>query len=557
MGAPSRFSIVDSNSLHTIASRQLFDLVVVGGGITGAGVARDAVLRGMTVLLLERGDIAQGTSSRSSRLIHGGLRYLEKLKLGLVHESVSERWHLMKAAPHLARPLPFLFPAYEGQSPGLATLNAGTLVYSMLSAFRTPGSRSTLSPSQAQTRAPGLRGMALTGGARYFDCATDDARLTLEVTLDAVQSGAVVLPCNEVVDIAADGAGAALQIRHASSGTTWTARGRLVVLALGPWTDGLLGKAVPSTPRWLRPTKGVHLVVRRDRLPILDALVMKTQPDHRVIFAIPWGTHTYVGTTDTDYPNPAAEPTVEAADARYLLDCVNHYFPDAHLGVGDVVSVWAGLRPLVAPEDEVDPTAPVNPSDVSREEKIELYDDRFLAVAGGKLTTWRLMAERVTDRAAGALERRCDLRFRPCSTQTRPLPGGTGSDPAALTAEFNDLPADWVTASVDRLGSRAVQLFDMAREDRSLLEPLPGTAPLRLADVHFSVLHEHASTVEDLLTRRTQVYYKADDQGAAAAPVVAEVLRSLGAVPAERASAMVTAYLDGLREWKARLSQAL
>jgi len=552
----------------------------------------------MRVLLLERGDIAQGTSSRSSRLIHGGLRYLEKFKLGLVRESVAERWRMMQSAPHLARPLPFVFPVYRGEFPPLAMLQAGTLAYSMLSAFRTPGSRSSLSAAQARVRAPGLKQNGLCGAARYFDCSTDDARLTLEVALDAVAAGSVVLPRQDVTDLAPDGKGVVAQVRCAATGQTWQAAAHMAVLAVGPWTDGLLRKAAPASPRWLRPTKGVHLVFHRERLPIEDALVMKTVGDRRVVFAIPWGTHTYVGTTDTDYPTPDVEPTVDGLDAAYMLDTVNHYFPDRRLTTADVTSVWAGIRPLVAPEDEVDPTQPLRPSDVSREEKIELFDDRFLAVAGGKLTTWRRMAERVTDKVARILERNHGLVLRPCSTADRALPGGAFPTPgstvrgtgsiaspgtqghgagdaagpgprpgsgrplgleglASLAASQRDLPDEWVTFSVQRMGSRAAALFELARSNRELIEPLPGASPLRLADVHFSVLEEHAGSVEDVLIRRTQVHFKADDQGRAAAPVVADVLSSLGAVTPDNASAMVDSYLRELNSWKARLQPAL
>jgi glycerol-3-phosphate dehydrogenase len=581
MGAVSRFSILDSNNLRLAASGQRFDILVIGGGITGAGVARDAALRGMKVLLLERGDVAQGTSSRSSRLIHGGLRYLEKGRLGLVHESVSERWRMMRAAPHLARPLPFIFPTFRGEHPGLTTLRAGTFAYSLLSAFRTPGPRSTLSPAAVQERAPGLRRTGLTGAARYFDCSTDDARLTLEVAIDAVEAGAIVLPGQLVTDLGRDGDGVSAEVRCSATGQTWHAAARMGVLALGPWTDTLLSKASPAAPRWLRPTKGIHLVFHSRRLPISDAVVMRTPGDHRITFAIPWGTHTYVGTTDTDFPDPGIEPRVEAADAAYMLDTVNHYFPDLRVTPADIVSAWAGLRPLVAPEDEVAPGSPVNPSDVTREEKIELFGDRFLAVAGGKLTTWRQMAEDVTSRAARVLERKHGFRFRPCCTVDRALPGGAlsctppseqgptpGSPPgplagsgqpaqlevlARLAASQPDLPDDWVTASVQRLGTRAARLFELARDNRTLLEPLPGADPLRLADVHFAITQEHAASVEDFLVRRTQVFYKAEDQGRAAAPVVAEVLAGLGAVSADRTATLLADYLAELDSWKGRL----
>jgi len=540
------------------------DLVVVGGGITGVGVARDAALRGLKVVLLERGDIACGTSSRSSKLIHGGLRYLEHLHLGLVRESVTERWRLMQAAPHLVRPLPFLFPGYKGEKPALAVVKAGTLAYSILSSFRAPGPRAGLGPAETTERLPLLDSHGLRGAAQYYDCSTDDSRLTLEAALDACEAGARLFTRANVVSVARQRSTLVFEAEDLTLGppaTRLNIEARAAVIAAGPWTDKVLSCCCPGTVPWLRPTKGVHLVVPTERLPLSCAVVMKSVAgDRRNTFAVPWGSFSYIGTTDTDFPNPDVEPDVTAADADYMLAIANRYFPRAALTRDDIVSVWAGVRPLVAPHDEVDPTTAPDPSDVSREEKIEVFDDAFVVVAGGKLTTWRLMAERATDAACKLLERKHSVRSSRCATATRQLPGAagfTGEQDLAnrLRLEFPRLPADWLEHLARTFGTRAARIARLASAERSLLEPLPVSGPYRMAELHYCILNEHVCSPEDFLVRRTPIHFVASDQGRAAVPVVQAALLSHQVASPERISASCTGYLSRLDSWRKSLAQ--
>jgi glycerol-3-phosphate dehydrogenase len=546
------FTAVGREEVFRQSSDVLYDIVVIGGGIVGCGAARDAASRGLKVLLLERQDIASGTSSMSSRLIHGGLRYLEHFRLGLVHESVQERWTLMKLAPHLVSPLEFLFPVYRGEKPGLGLISMGTLTYSALAAFRTPGPRKTLKGAQAVTAEPGLNPVDLCGAAGYFDCRTNDARLTLETAMDAHDLGAVILTYSEVSRIQNSDSGCRLTVAHRLSGTEIDVQCRCVVLAAGPWTDDLLAISPVQGSPWVRPTKGVHLVVRQDRLPLEHAVVMKAVPaDGRVLFALPWGDHSYIGTTDTDFPDLGMNPTVTASDAKYLLDAANRYFPKAALTVDDIVSVWAGLRPLIAPP----PGQELNPSDVSREEKIQVLDRRYVVVAGGKLTTYRVMARKVVDRAAEILATEHGMKT-PCSRLGhRPLPGGRGisslpDETTRLCAAHPHLSPYWVETLVGRYGANGASVCRLLEEHPEWGEPLPNAPTTCLAEVHYAVHHEAVSTIEDFLVRRTYIYYKTPDQGLAAAEIVARILQQYGLTDSAGAAAMLNAYRERIHAWK-------
>lgn len=528
-------------------SKTTIDIAIVGGGIAGVGIARDAALRGYQVALLERGDFACGTSSRSSRLIHGGLRYLEHGRIGLVHESVTERWRLMRLAPHLVAPLPFVYPIYAGERPRLGTIKVGTWLYSMIAAFRTPGPRSSYRPAGLAKVEPGLRQADLVGAAGYFDCATNDARLTLETALDAAQCGAQLFPRTAVSAMARDGACTTLEVTDAISGSTATIRARVVVVAAGPWTDEVLGIARPETPGWLRPTKGAHIVLPHSRLKLNHAVAMRSvQGDHRVTFAIPWITHTYIGTTDTDCPNPDDGFTVSPHDVDYLLTIANHYFPEARLTPADVVSTWAGVRPLVAPHDEV-AIEDVDPSDVSREERLLTYDKRLVVVAGGKLTTFRVMAKKAADKASKLLALHGVATHRGGATKSRPFPGARGLDSCVslghrLQADHPTLPQEWLFYLAHRYGSRATTIAELGAQHRSLLEMVPGCSMLRLAEFHFHVCEEYATTIEDMLVRRTYAHYRTADRGAAAAEAAAEVLRHHGLLASHEVGPAIASY---------------
>ncbi|MFH0903547.1 MAG: glycerol-3-phosphate dehydrogenase/oxidase, partial [Pseudomonadota bacterium] len=377
-------------------SEQL-DLVVCGGGITGAGIARDAALRGLHVALLEKGDFASGTSSRSSKLIHGGLRYLQHGHLRLVFESTAERALLAKLAPHLVRPLPFLIPTYRNSKPGFLTLDSGLWLYDALAVFRAPRLHRTYRAGRVRILEPTLASSEITGGLEYCDCTTDDARLVLENILHARELGAVVRSHTRLTGVSRDGHGRIVTV-HARSeidGEELELHTRLLIVAAGPWTDEVLAVIGThtdgaSTRRpLLRPTKGIHIVLERERLPLSRALTLFTD-DARVVFCLPWNGRIVVGTTDTDYAGSPDSVAADATDVRYLCDQVNkHVSLDQPIDPVDVLATWAGIRPLIAP---LSTPAAVRTSEVPREHAVMALEPGLLAIAGGKLTTYRRMA---------------------------------------------------------------------------------------------------------------------------------------------------------------------
>src|SRR5207253_319807 len=346
---------------------EALDVLVVGGGINGAGIARDAAMRGLRVALVERGDLASGTSSRSSKLIHGGLRYLEQGDVRLVLEAVRERERLQRLAPHLVRPQEFVFPLYRGGPLGPLKLAVGLWAYDLLAGFWNVRRHRMLSPKAVAEAEPALLRDGLCGAGQYWDCRTDDARLVLETALSAAAEGALIVSYAEVAGFVKEGGRiAGARVVDRLGGGEVIARARVVVNAAGPWVDRVAALDAPETPPRLRLTKGVHVVVPRERVGNRAAIVLSAVADRRVMFVIPWGAHTLVGTTDTDHLcGPDVPPAVEPSDVAYLLDTVNHYFPAARLVPADVVGAFAGLRPLVAPRGK----ATMSPSAVSREEE--------------------------------------------------------------------------------------------------------------------------------------------------------------------------------------------
>jgi glycerol-3-phosphate dehydrogenase len=379
------------------------DVLVIGGGIVGSCVARDAAMRGLRVALVEQRDFAFGTSSRSSRLLHGGIRYLAQGRLGLVHESSVEKTVLHRIAPHLAAPLPFVFPTYR-QNPKwkLWQLMFGVKLYDLLCMGRNLGASSWHDVGETLELAPGLCVDGLKGSVRYYDGLTNDARLVLDTLRSAARHGALLVNQARFVN-AKRGDLWNCEIKDALTGAHHTLQVRTVVNATGPWAHGLPHSAVK-----LRLTKGIHLVIDRDRLPVKDTVVMTE--GSRILFTIPWGDRTVLGTTDTDYDGPLDAVFADADDVDYVLRITNAHFPDAKLTTADVISTWAGLRPLIA-----DPKG--RPSDISRSHEIKSPEPGWWDVAGGKLTTCRLMAEQTVDKLIAAAELRAQL----CSTAEEPL----------------------------------------------------------------------------------------------------------------------------------------
>ncbi|MBN1511968.1 MAG: glycerol-3-phosphate dehydrogenase/oxidase [Phycisphaerae bacterium] len=384
------------------------DVLVVGGGIVGAGIARDAAMRGLRVGLVEQHDFAYGTSSRSSRLLHGGLRYLAQGRVGLVREASIEKRVVHSIAPHLAEPLPFLFPTYE--CPPWATwahwkLSIGVRLYDLLCSGRNLGKSTSLNAAQLVERLPQIRRQRLTGGVYYYDGLTSDGRLVLDTLRSAENAGGLVLNYCRMETSEPDAGGWRCRLWDRLSDTRFDVTARCVVNATGPWAPQIRHSRVR-----LRLTKGVHIVVDRTRLPVPCAVVMTDEK--RILFAIPWGERVILGTTDTDYDGVIEDVQTDPEDTQYILDIVNNAFPDADLVPQDVIGDWAGLRPLIA-----DPHG--NPSDISRSHEIRSPAPGWWDVAGGKLTTYRLMAEQTVDR----IGRHIGRKLRPCTTATVPLLG--------------------------------------------------------------------------------------------------------------------------------------
>ncbi|MFO1447222.1 MAG: glycerol-3-phosphate dehydrogenase/oxidase [Opitutaceae bacterium] len=374
------------------------DLLVIGGGIVGSGVARDAALRGLRVGLVEQHDFAFGTSSRSSRLLHGGLRYLAQYEFGLVREASLEKRILAHIAPHLARPLGFVFPAYRGDGPPLWQLRIGVKLYDLLCSGRNFAPSRVLSLPTTQELLPGLRRAHLRGAVRYFDALTNDARLVIDTLRSAARAGAGVVNYARLVSAERAGSEWKAQVHDRLSGGSASITTRAIVNATGPWSDQLPHSAVR-----LRLTKGIHLVFDARRIPVPSAVVITS--GKRILFVLPWSDRVIIGTTDTDYRGPPEAVTVETADVDYVLRTVNEYFPRVQLTPSDVISAWAGLRPLVANPDGT-------PSDLSRAHEITSPEPGWWDITGGKLTTYRLMAEQTVD----AIVRTLRLKVAPCRT---------------------------------------------------------------------------------------------------------------------------------------------
>lgn len=389
------------------------DVLVIGGGIVGAGVVRDAAMRGLSVAMVERNDFASGTSSRSSRLLHGGLRYLAQGRIRLVREAGREKMILRHIAAHLTRPMPFVFPTYRGTEWKLWKLRIGVKIYDRLSAGRNFSASRSLRPEETEKLLPGLGVDGLTGGVRYFDAVTHDARLVIDTLRSAAAHRATVLNYTSFDSASRDRDRWRCRLTDRLTESPIELTSRTIVNAAGAWADRF-----PQSRVKLRLTKGVHLVVPRERLLVPESAVMTDGP--RILFAIPWGQRTILGTTDTDYTGDPDSPRCDPADMQYVLSVVNRHFPAADLTPDDVASTWAGLRPLIADRHG-------RPSDISRAHQIHMTEPGWLDVAGGKLTTYRLMAEQTIDRVVEFLK----VRAAPCATATEPLL------PDAATARFS------------------------------------------------------------------------------------------------------------------------
>jgi glycerol-3-phosphate dehydrogenase len=537
-----------------------FDLLIVGGGITGCGAARDAARRGLRVALIDQGDLASGTSSRSSKLVHGGLRYLEQGEFSLVFEAVTERRNLQEIAPHLVNPLPFLFPVYRTSRRGVFTVNVGMWLYDGLSLFRSPKRHENLSVKQVKKVEPLLRTDGLKGAPLYYDCGTDDARLTLETALDAAAHGAVLATYTQVTGFtrAPNGRINGVDVESRLTGARQKVRALVVINATGPWSDRTRAIGGGDHAPRLRPTKGIHIVVAADRLDVRHAVVAFHPTDGRVLFAIPWGDRTYIGTTDTDFTGDPDEVRADKDDVEYLLNVTNHYFPSVKLTIDDVIATWAGVRPLIG-EDEGG-----SESNVSREHDIRVDSDGLITVAGGKLTTYRRMGAEVVDKALDLLRMtgRVPAELHPAHTDREPLPGAVGwpenDDHDAVARQVEAAGQGAIDARTARLlgdtyGMRGLDVAELAASDAALAEPLIEGRPEIAAQVVYAAERELAATVADVLIRRTQIFFRDWEQGVGVADKVAALMADRLGWDEARVQSEVEAYrtlVEWSRHWR-------
>ncbi|TSE02019.1 glycerol-3-phosphate dehydrogenase/oxidase [Skermania sp. ID1734] len=492
-----------------------FDVLVIGGGVVGSGIALDAATRGLRVALVEARDFASGTSSRSSKMFHGGLRYLEQLEFGLVREALAEReLTLNTLAPHLVKPLPFLFPlTHRGwERPYVA---AGMFLYDRLGGAKSVPAQKHLTRSGALRLAPGMRRDALIGGIRYYDTVVDDARHTMTVARTAAFYGAVVRTSTQVVGFLREADRVSgVRVHDSEDGRSAEIRSHVVINATGVWTDEIQALSRQRGRFRVRASKGVHIVVPRDRIVSEAAIILRTATS--VLFVIPWGTHWIIGTTDTDWNLDLAHPAATKADIDYILDRVNRVLvtPLTH---SDIDGVYAGLRPLLAGESD-------DTSKLSREHAVARVAPGLVAIAGGKYTTYRVMAKDAVDAAAEDIP----ARVSDSITEKVPLLGADGYfalvNQTLHLAEVYGLHPYRIKHLLDRYGSLIDEVLEPSKAQPELLSPLTDAPSYLQVEIVYAASAEGALHLEDILARRTRIAIEYSHRGANCAEQVANLV---------------------------------
>jgi glycerol-3-phosphate dehydrogenase len=535
------WSLAERSSALRAAARDGVDLLVVGGGIAGAGVLRDAASRGLRALLVERTDFAAGTSSRSSKLVHGGLRYIGEGQLGVTREACRERDRLLRQNPNLVRSLPFLFPAWRNSAVPLWQVRAVLWVYAGLASFRRSSRFRMVRTEEVARFCPDLRREGLRGAGLYSDAQVDDARLVLEAVKSARALGGEAVNHAEVVGFerGEDGRLRAAEVRDALTGETLRIAARVIVNAAGPAVEAVRGLDRPLERPVLRPAKGVHLVIPRDRIPAQGAVTFEAS-DGRHLFLIPWDEVSILGTTDA-FTDEIAEPVVTIEEVHYLLAAANEAFPGAALTTNDLRSVFAGVRPLAAAPDETKPA-----SAVSREHHEFEDPSGLISVVGGKLTTFRAMGEAIVDRAVARLPRERRDRIGPSRTAEIPLRADDfdrAELEARLASRFGVEPqrAEYL---VRAWGADAEALL---AEAEPRLRSSIGRSRFTLAEIAWSWRHECPADLCDLLERRLRLAIFAVGQGIGEIDAIAQAAGDVAGWDAERRRAEARAYLDAVR----------
>nr|WP_273847711.1 glycerol-3-phosphate dehydrogenase/oxidase [Halalkalibacter alkalisediminis] len=499
-----KFSSCDRQVRLEEMSKNTLDLLVIGGGITGAGIALDAQVRGIETGLIEMQDFAAGTSSRSTKLVHGGLRYLKQFEVKLVAEVGKERAIVYENAPHVTTPEWMLLPLIKGGTFGKFTTSIGLKVYDFLAGVRKHERRRMLNQKDVSKKEPLIRRNGLKGGGIYVEYRTDDARLTLEVLKEAVARGAKATNYTKAEGfIYKKGKVVAVKVKDLLSGKTYEIYAKNIVNAAGPWVDTLREQDGSKQGKYLYLTKGVHLVVDQSRFPLKQAVYFDTEKDGRMIFAIPRDGKTYVGTTDTFYKEDIIHPRMTTADRDYLIDAVNYMFPTVKLTASDIESSWTGLRPLIHEEGK-------SASEISRRDEIFFSDTGLISIAGGKLTGYRKMAERVVDFVAKDLKNE-----KKCTTDRIPLSGGNVNGSlnyeAFVQEKINEgidlaLSKEEAERVVRLYGSNVEHVFHLMRTNKKEAEQhqLP---VLLLAQLQYGMEEEMVATPADFFNRRTGALY--------------------------------------------------
>jgi glycerol-3-phosphate dehydrogenase len=519
-----------------------FDLVVIGGGVTGAGVALDAASRGLRTALVERGDFASGTSSKSSKLVHGGLRYLQQGEVGLVYEALAERQRLLRNAPHLVKLLPFLIPMFgrNGVIPAKIARLLGTAMwgYDLTGGFRIGKFHKRVTKAEALEYFPTLPPENLVSGYLYYDAAADDARLVLTLLRTAAYSyDAVVANQVSVVGLGHNASGRADRVEVEADGRRFEIRTRAVVNAAGVWSDEVRALDEGQHPDTIRPAKGVHISVPHRLLGNTIAAVIPVRKDRRSVFVVPQGDFSYIGTTDTDYDGPLDDPECTPQDVEYLLDAINAACVNT-IRTEDIVGTWAGLRPLVKSASSG------RTADLSRRHKVGRSRSGVVTITGGKLTTYRRMAADTVDAVVGDMG---DVpgEWRKSRTKKLPLRGAEGYATAVSAARgYPAVSPQLAEHLADRYGGEARALMGMVQTDPELAEPLVPGLPYVRAEALFAVRHEMARSVDDVLSRRTRARLYARDDTAEAAGEVAALIAGELDWSAEQADASAARYRE-------------
>ncbi|WP_226086829.1 glycerol-3-phosphate dehydrogenase/oxidase [Mesobacillus sp. S13] len=499
-----RFSNLDRKNIVSKLKNGTFDVLVIGGGITGAGIALDAATRGMNIALLEMQDFAAGTSSRSTKLVHGGLRYLKQFEVKMVAEVGKERAIVYENGPHVTTPEWMLLPFHKGGTFGSFSTSIGLRVYDFLAGVKRSERRKMFSATETLAKEPLVKKDGLKGGGYYVEYRTDDARLTIEVMKQAVDKGATPLNYSKVKNlIYKNGIVAGVLVEDLLTGEEYEVHAKKVVNATGPWVDGIREMDDSKKGKTLKLSKGVHIVIDQSRFPLKQAIYFDT-PDGRMVFAIPRDGKTYVGTTDTFYNEDPINPGMTEEDRSYLLKAIRYMFPDVNVTEKDVESSWAGVRPLIHEDGKA-------PSEISRKDEIWESDSKLITIAGGKLTGYRKMAETIVDLLAEKFAKEDGLSFPGCHTKNLPISGGDVGGSANLDSFVEKqleagIKAGFTKEEARRLayqyGSNAPIVFQLASEHKKEADQYG--LPLELfAKLIYGIQYEAAATPVDFFNRRT------------------------------------------------------